>query len=405
MKKYQLWHLCLLFTVMMLGLQSCLGIGGSNGNFKTVATTSKGDQIGINNDNAAVFKGKIYFTLDHNLYVLDGTKTLHQLTKGLSVYDPAVSPDGKSVAFIARYQNWSDLDMMPASGGKVIVLRTGVGKYVPNLNSDVPKSTAFWYAQPAWSPDGTHLLFLSDWAKTYANPGVDAFLLDLQIFSIPVNDPTATPQEVAYATYGDGGLRDPAYRPGHPDQIIYTGYSYDAATQIQQRIGLYLEDPNAIAQNPGVYRPGVPSIEKDPAVEITPNIDNLANLEPSFSPDGNTIAYVRRETSGSDSIYIMPVPNNVTQDPNNPTVEKAAEQPYNQSVKLVSGTPYVSQPVWSPYGNQILYVGYTNNTFDLWLANVVKNAKTGTYSLSGSPIQLTNAQGHLDAESRPCWTR
>jgi hypothetical protein len=404
MKKHPLWRLCLLLTLMALGLQSCLGIGGGS-NFTTVATTSKGDQIGVNNDNAAAFKGKIYFTIDHNLYVLNGDKTLHQLTKNLSVYDPAVSPDGKWIAFIARYQNWSDLDMMPTSGGTVKILRTGVGKYVLNPNSDVPMSTAFWYAQPAWSPDGQHLLFLSDWAKTYANPGVDSFLLDLQIFSIPVSNPTATPQEVAYATYGDGGLRDPAYRPGHADQIIYTGYSYDAATRIHQRIGIYLEDPNMIANNPGVYRPGVPGLEKDPAVEITPDIDDLANMEPSFSPDGNTIAYVRRETAGNDSIYMMPVPNNVTQNPNDPTVEKAAEQPYNQSVKLISGTPYVSQPVWSPYGNQIIYVGYTNNTFDLWLANVVKNAKTGTYSMQGSPIQLTNTNGHLDAESRPCWTR
>ena len=403
MKRYKLWHLCLLFTIMALGLQSCLGIGGSNSSFTTVATTSKGDQIGVNSDNAAAFKGKIYFTLDHNLYVLDGTKTLHQLTKGLSVYDPAVSPDGKWIAFIARYQNWSDLDMMPASGGTVKVLRTGYGKYVPNTNSDVPLSTAFWYAQPAWSPDSQHLLFLSDWAKTYANPGVDAFLLDLQIFSVAINAPTDTPQTIAYATYGDGGLRDPAYRPEHPDQIVYTGYSYDT-TGIHQHIGIYLEDPNAIVNNPGVYRPGVPSVEKDPAVEITPNIDDLANLQPAFSPDGNTIAYVRRETGGNMTIYTMPVPNGITQNPNSPTVEKAAVQPYNQSAKLISGTPYVSQPVWSPDGKQIIYMGYTNNTFDLWLANVVKDPKTGAYSVQGSPIQLTNAAGHLDGESRPCWT-
>jgi Tol biopolymer transport system component len=404
MKKYKLWHLCLLFTIMTLGLQSCLGIGGSNSNFKTAATTSKGDQIGINNDNTVVFKGKIYFTLDHNLYVLDGSKTLRQLTKSIAVYDPAVSPDGKWVAFIARYQNWSDLDMMPASGGTLRVLRTGVGKYVPNFNSDVPKSTAFWYAQPAWSADSQHLLFLSDWAKTYADPGVNAFLLDLQIFSISIDNPTATPQEVAYATYGDGGLRDPAYRPGHPDQIIYTGYSYDAATRIHERIGIFLEDPNAIANNPGVYRPGTPGLEKDPAVEITPDIDDLVNLEPVFSPDGNSIAYVRRETSGNMSIYTMPVPNSVTQNPNDPTVQKTAQQPYNKSSKLVSGAPYVSQPVWSPDGSQMIYMGYTNNTFDLWLANVVKDPKTGAYSMKGSPIQLTNADGHLDGESRPCWT-
>src|SRR5271166_2344879 len=116
MKKYKTSYLWLLFAVLTFGLQSCQGIGGNDtsSNFNTVATTSKGDQIGINNDSTVVFKGKIYFTLDHDLYVLDGTKTLHQLTKNVAVYDPAVSPDGKWIAFIARYQNWSDLVMMPA---------------------------------------------------------------------------------------------------------------------------------------------------------------------------------------------------------------------------------------------------------------------------------------------------
>jgi Tol biopolymer transport system component len=104
------------------------------------------------------------------------------------------------------------------------------------------------------------------------------------------------------------------------------------------------------------------------------------------------------------SIYTMSVPNGVTQNPNDPTVAKTAVQPYNKSSKLITGSPYVSQPVWSPDGKQIIYMGYTNNTFDLWLANVVKDPKTGAYSMQGSPIQLTNAAGHLDAESRPCWT-
>ncbi len=335
--------------------------------------------------------------------MLDGTKNLHQLTKNVAVYDPAVSPDGKWLAFIARYSNWSDLVMMAVDGGPWHVLRTGVGKYVPNPFSDVPKSTAFWYAQPSWSPDSKSLLFLSDWGKTYMNPGVDTFMLDLQIFSVPIAEPTAKPQEIAYATFGDGGLRDPAYRPGHPDQIMYTGFSYDQATRVHQRIGIYLEDPNAIANHPGVYRPGIPGVERDPAVEVTPDIDDLANLQPTFSPDGNTIMYVRREDAAHMSIFTMPVAEGVTQNPNDPTVAKRALQPYTQSANLLT-SGYISQPVWSPDGKQIIYLNYTNNTFDIWLANITKNAKTGAYSIQGSPIQLTNAAGHLDGESRPCWT-
>jgi Tol biopolymer transport system component len=77
---------------------------------------------------------------------------------------------------------------------------------------------------------------------------------------------------------------------------------------------------------------------------------------------------------------------------------------YPESSQIVTGL-YVSQPVWSPDGKQIAYIGYTNQTFDIWLANVSRDPKTGRYSLKGSPIQLTNAGGHLDADSRPFWTQ
>ncbi|HEY7417214.1 MAG TPA: hypothetical protein VH593_18655, partial [Ktedonobacteraceae bacterium] len=120
---------------MTLGLQSCLGLGSP---FKTI-TTNQGSQIGVNNDSQAAFSGRIYFTLDRNLYMLDGNKNLHQLTKGVDVRDPAVSPDGSKIAFIIRYQDYSDLAVMPTSGGSWSVLISGAGQYVPNPPLTTPK--------------------------------------------------------------------------------------------------------------------------------------------------------------------------------------------------------------------------------------------------------------------------
>src|SRR5579875_3543301 len=127
----------------------------------------------------------------------------------------AVPPDGKWIAFTRWFKDYSDLMLMPASGGAPRVLRSGNGTFVNNPGF-APKATYFWYAQPAWAPDSEHLLFVSDLDKFNIVPGVDAFQLDPEIFSISINDPAATPQKVAYSTYGDGGLRDPAYRPGIP---------------------------------------------------------------------------------------------------------------------------------------------------------------------------------------------
>jgi hypothetical protein len=408
-KRYRFLYSTILLTFIALALQSCLGIGG-NSNF-TNTSTDKG-QVGINSDSTATFNGKIYFTLNHNLYVLDGQKQLRQLTKNLQVYDPTVSPDGKWIAFISRHNNYSDLAYMPTSGGQAKVMLTGAGNYelVPGLS--VPRSTAHWYAQPAWSADSKHLLVLSDYMKEYWNffpPSITQIIhynnpiLDLQLFSIPFPDSNpADLQPVSYSTIGDGGLRDPAYRPGHPDQVMYTGYSYDAATRTHQRIGIYLVDPTAISKNPDAYYPAYPGTEVDPAIEITPDKDDLANLEPVFSPDGQTIAYVRREDATHMGVYTMGVPENVTSNPNDKATQQRALQPYNKSVKLFDAQ-YISQPVWSPDGKQLIYYNYYNATFDLWLVNVAKDAKG--YHVVGSPIQLTSANGQLNGESRPCWAK
>jgi Tol biopolymer transport system component len=387
------WRSCLLL-LLALSLQGCLGFGGSsNGNFNRTSTGG-GQQLGINNQ--AVFQGKLYFTINRALWVLDGTRTPHQLTRsGMAVRDPAVSPDHKWIAFVVRYKNYADLAYMPITGGKINILRSGQGKYY--YNGPFIHSSYTWQSQPAWSQDSTHLLFLSDFEKEdwYAYTP-NSPLLDLQVFSIPLNDPTQV-QDVAYAYFGDGGDRDPSYRPGHPDQIVYTHYAYDD-THTQQVIQIFLEDANAISRYPrGHYHPGEPGF--DPGVAITPPQDQ--NLQPAFSPDGNSIAYVRRQGSDQMGLYVMPVPEGVTSEPNNPAVAQQALEPYKQSSLILTGE-FISQPAWSPDGKQISYLSYNNQTFDIWLVNVSLDTKTGVYHMKGSPMQLTD--GGVDGDSRPCWT-
>ncbi len=348
-----------------------------------------------------LFKGKIYLTIDHNLWVLNGNNTQQELLKDGDIHDPAVSPDGKWIAFVVRYKNYSNIAYMPASGGKGIRLLDGNGQFVND--SGFEHNTFHWFVQPSWSPDSSHILFLSDLQKNFywanlGSPFSDAYFLDLQVFSIPINNP-ANPQLVALASWGDGGDRDAMYRPGHPDQIAFTHYSYDAATKTQQVIQIFMENPNEIANHPGKYYPGYPGAGYDPAVAVTPEKDQ--NLQPAFSPDGNAIAYIRRESATSMGLYVMGVPEGVTTNPNDPTTAKQALVPYQHSSHLLSGQ-YISQPVWSPDGKQIAYIAYNNGEFDLWLVNVTHNAQTGAYSVQGNPQQLTT--GGIDGDSRPAWT-
>lgn len=395
----RLWMGCLL-ALVALSLQGCFS--DTTPSFQTTHTRI-GD-LGFNRTEQAHFQGRLYFTLDRNLYTLDGSGSFKQLTHGMDVRDPAVSPDGKWVAFIVRYQDYSDLVYMPTGGGGITVLFSGKGNYYPNPPYPAPKSTHHWFAQPSWSADSKTLLFLSDLEKEdwYKATGQDAPLLDLQVFSVPfVQHPTLDMvKDVAYADYGAGGDRDPGFRPHYPDQVVYTHYTYQQHNNSALVVQIYLEDATMIAQHPGVYHPGTAGSGYDPAVALTAEKD--VNLQPSFSPDGRQLTYIRRVDATHTGLYIMSVTDGITQNPNDPDVISKALQPYQQSVLLLQQT-YISQPVWSPDGKSIAYIGYTDNTFELWLAHIGPDSKTHRLALQGQAIQLTSTGGHLNADSQLCW--
>ena len=390
--------LCLLLLVA-LSLQGCLGIGDNNGpSGKTITTNSGGKQVTVVQN---VFQGKIYLTIDHNLWVIAGNGGNTELLRTGNIYDPAVSPDGKWIVFIEKFKNYSTLDVIPSAGGSVKTLLNGNGHFYSD--SGVEKNTFFWFMQPEWAPDGSHILFLSDLQKNFVWANLNSlfannYFLDLQVFSIPFNNPAANPQALAYASFGDGGDADAGYQPQHsnPQIIVYTHYAYDAQTGTQQVDQIFIADANAIADQPGLYTP-----VQDSGIALTP--PSAENIQPAFSRDGNAIAYIRRESTTQMGLWVMSMPPaSVTATPNDPTAEKQAMNPYFASTRIL-GSLYLSQPVWSPDGKQLAFYQYTNSEFDLWVVNVKHDPKTGRYTLQGSPQQLTT--GGVDANSRAFWTK
>lgn len=411
-------YIFLLLAFLLFSLQGCLGISEDSNAFQDRTIDKHGHQLQINTALQAKFIGKLYFTLNRNLYELDSNLKLTQLTEGMDIRDPAVSPDGKWIAFIQRYKNYSNLVYMSTNphDQTIHTVVTGKGQYIPQSNGE---NTYYWFAQPAWSADSSHLLFLSDLQKNFywnSLGGVyaSAYFLDMQVFSLPL-DVSLTAQQaidqaqtIGYAVFGDGGNRDPSYRAGHPEQVMYTTFQYDP-TSSKQIVQIMLEDTTLMTgARSQQYHPG-----NDPSVPLTPASPDLVNFQPAFSPDGNTIAYVKRINSTSTGLYTMPVAEGVTNDPNDPAFNptdptnlQKAQVPYNtKSVKLL--TDYsVSQPVWSPDGKYLLYYGYHNNNFDIWLAKLNKDPKTGEVSMqANSQVQLTKSDGQLEGDSRVTWAR
>src|SRR5947209_1144800 len=118
MKKHDAWQTLFVLLLLSLSLQSCMGASdtSSSTNFKKI-NTGNNQSIGINNQ--ALFKGKIYFTQGGHLYIIDGSRTISTLIHdGHDIRDPVISPDGKWLAFIVRYYDFSDLVTMPITGGK-----------------------------------------------------------------------------------------------------------------------------------------------------------------------------------------------------------------------------------------------------------------------------------------------
>jgi Tol biopolymer transport system component len=410
--KYKIsWSTLFLLVIVAFSVQGCFGIGENN---KKTTTTSSGTQVAVAPN---AFKGKFYLTIGHNLEVISGDGSTKELVSTGNVYDPVVSPDGKNVVFIEKFKQYSDLDVVSTSGGSVRTVRSGNGQFY-YITSFI-HNTFIWYAEPSWSADGSTILFLSDYEKEawYYYTGIDAPLLDLQSYSVPWNNPSATPTPIAFASYGDGGLRDVSYRPGHSNQIIYTHFAYDATTQTVQQIQLYMEDATMIGSTNcktkyttnykyGTYEyynckyyPGAPGGGNDPGIAITPTSDEV--IQPAFSPDGNSIAYIKRNATNM-SLYVMKAPtDNITDTPNNADTRTTALQSYSSTSQKLLDQQYISEPVWSSNGTQIAYIAYSGNEFDLWISTVKKDAN-GNYSVTGSAVQVTS--GGLDGNIRPVWT-
>ncbi len=277
-----------------------------------------------------------------------GTKEIAKADPNKGSYAmPAWSPDGGQIAYMIRQKNFSDIGLMSADGAGQTLLTRDENSVIDNN---------LWAAMPAWSPDGKHILYSSDQGKSGAN-------IDLRIWLMTLA--TRRAATVTTPDFQAGGDADASFRPGHPDQLVYTRWSYETnGTAAYSTLVLY-------------------NLTTQERFALTPTKDT--DFQPAWSPDGKTLAFIRRGQA-SDELYAAAVPVNITADLTLP------------ATLLESGVN--AQPCWSPDGSELAYISENNNQFDLYQVGV---STAPTISAHGKPTQLTN--DGIDATSRPSWTR
>jgi len=357
------------------------------------------------------------------IYVMDAYgRNTRRITSG-DDHNPAWSPDGERIAF-DRYAQ----PLAPSSRHDIWVVKAdGTG--------EVPLTSAFsnaTYEEPAWSPDGRWIalsqLSGNDQTLLLVSPdGRESRVLGLGPLRMPEH-PAWSPdsKRLAFASYGNvgeksgqsiyvlelatgavsrltdpGGNTAPAWSPDGR-QIAFIRIPSDKSTLDFKRSRIWLMDANGGNQHqvsemvPELSAPAwspsgdavvvvgrVGNNKSDVFVVRTDGIlarrltwGGWADYDPTWSPDGQSIAYAGMRDDGAALLVI--------------SADGSRVRP------VVTSFAQLDHPSWAPGSDQLVFVGYTTDQGDRLY--VVKADGSGL-----KPI--TDAAGAESRYATPAWSR
>ena len=321
------------------------------------------------NQNQTISQVKIAFVSNrdgnYELYVMneDGSDQTRLTNYQRSVMEPAWSPDGSRIAFLSDH---------PESDGsfyiKVYTI-TADGTELKNLTHDGINA-----ASPIWSPDGTKILFVSWYEAPYQ--------------AIKVMNSIGNDQE--YLTLENGCSFHPIWSPDGTKIMFVSLPNLERASEIfemnadgsqlsQLTDTIEWEDdlawsPNGtkitftseLDENSGIY-----VMNSDGSQPIRLTNSNGDDREPVWSPDGTKIAYVS-DRDGNAEIYVM-------------------DSDGTHQLNLTHNIGDDFSPKWSPNGTKIAFVTNRDNDNEIYVMN----------SDGSQPTRLTNSNGD---DWEPVWS-
>jgi len=266
-----------------------------------------------------------------------GSTTQLTSTVGLEI-DPAISPDGKWIAYSGGRPDRMRIYVRPAAGGDAV---------------EISGESVRFHRWPSWSPDGSQLAFLAiegdrlgDTGKLFVVPalgGTRQLVADgLTFFSTPAWSPDS--QRIAYPMLDSIVIRD--MKGGEP--FVVSAHARDAR-------------PKMLARSSSVW----------------------ANHSLSWSPDARRLAFVSGNPAFAfgNTAFGNLGPNSIW------TVGLSGSPP----VRLTTGPHTFGSPIWTPDGGGILYVSNAGGAWDVYYQAVDDGGRP-----QGAPRRLTtglNAHG------------
>ncbi|HEY1017289.1 MAG TPA: hypothetical protein VGE07_31535 [Herpetosiphonaceae bacterium] len=310
--------------------------------------------------------GKLLFVNSGDIWVASG-KNASRLTSSGKKRQPAWSSDGKQIAYIQREESFADIWVMDADGGGKQPI---TDNEPPNIGARSPEhvQSITWAFYPAWSPDGTWITYVSQKQPPVgsAMDSLEEYPLSLYLYRTRriAEGVTGGPANELFF-YGDG-FSDLSHPTWAPDSSLIV---YAAANRQSRALEL------------GYYNL---ETEQYGALEGPDAATFAGALAPAWSPDGDWLAYVRRENGQSD-IWVVAAPG-----PDGET--------RGQPRKLTT-TGNAANPVWSPDGKHMAFFIAKEGTIFLVIADV---------TAGGAPA-LENIRdihkGAIDVDSGMSWTK